>query len=69
MEKLRYMSIHMILEHGKQLWHTPYVIMVEKRIRVALSLSIYWHAKVNNKCMEDYDKKLGIIVSTILGYK
>ena len=44
-------------------------LMVEKCISGAVPLSIYWYAESNNECMEDYDKKYGIIVSTIFGYK
>ena len=32
------------------------LLMVEKSIRVGIFHTFYWYAKVNNKCMEDYDK-------------
>ena len=32
------------------------LLMVEKGIRGGICHSIYWYAKANNKCMNDYDK-------------
>ena len=41
-----------LLNDNDMLW------MIEKRIRGGICHVIYWHAKANNKYMQDFDKKV-----------